>query len=134
VPHAGTDVDWQGAAAGLPPSNVIAFSVRDAGSRVLYVAFNPYLEPVSVALPGAGPSGIWRLVVDTSRLPPDDINLEGPLLPLGQPLYELAPKAGVLMVGAGNSDGQGPGMSMRGGTGRAPGAMRGPMRPASSFQ
>lgn len=93
-------MDWQGVALGAAPSSVIAFSLRDSSSRVIYVAMNPYAEAVNIALPGPGPSGIWRLVVDTSRLPPDDINLQGPLLSSGQPLYELAPKAGVLMVGA----------------------------------
>ncbi len=70
--RAGAEVDWHGALAGAPPSNVLAFSLRDESTgAAVYVALNPYPAPVQVALPGAsGPGSLWRLVVDTSKLPP----------------------------------------------------------------
>ncbi|KAJ9514282.1 hypothetical protein QJQ45_012210 [Haematococcus lacustris] len=96
----GAEVDWHNAAQGVAPSNLIAFTLRDSGERALYVAFNPYPHHVSVALPGPAAAGAWRLVVDTSRLPPEDIDLEGPLLPVGQPLFDVAPQAGILLISA----------------------------------
>lgn len=55
---------------------------------------------LQVALPGPG-SGSWRLVVDTSRLPPNDIDLDGPVLDPGQFLFDVGPKAGIMLVAVG---------------------------------
>lgn len=95
----GSEVDWQNLSGGAVPTNAIAFSVRAADTgRSLFCVFNPYDEPVTMALPGVELNGSWRLVVDTARLPPEDANLDGPVLPYGQPVVEVAPKAGLLLV------------------------------------
>jgi len=94
----GGTVDWQNTQGGAVPSNVIAFSVAEVSGKGMFCVFNPYNEPVTVALPGPEGGGQWRLVVDTSRMPPEDADLDGPLLPPGQPLAEVGPKAAMLLL------------------------------------
>lgn len=110
--------DWSGeaSASGSPTASFIAFSVTGSGvgdgvespasssssgaagsatTSAVYVAFNPSGDAVLAQLPSP-PAGMqWRRLVDTSRLPPDDV------VPAGAELlerdYQIAPGAALML-------------------------------------
>jgi isoamylase len=119
------DWSGEGAASGAAGANFISFSVRGnppgyappahqappsmgsdsdgegsgaptvAPTQAVYVGFNPNPEPVTAFLPSP-PAGMqWRRLIDTSRLPPDDVVLEGGELLQGD--YIIAPGAALML-------------------------------------
>eukprot|EP00878_Enallax_costatus_P025353 GHUV01027123.1.p1 GENE.GHUV01027123.1~~GHUV01027123.1.p1 ORF type:complete len:648 (+),score=120.67 GHUV01027123.1:549-2492(+) len=92
--------DWSGEAAAsqIPGANYVAFSLKGDKQQAVYVGFNPNPEPCAAALPVLGPNTQWKRVVDTARLPPQDVVLDsGELLDTE---YIVAPGAAIMLEAA----------------------------------
>lgn len=107
LPPGTTGLQENGGAApparpGAPvPLTAMASSKPAAPQQAVYVGFNPNPEPTAVNLPPP-PAGMqWRRLIDTSRLPPDDIVPQGGELLERE--YILAPGAALMLDAASRS-------------------------------
>lgn len=92
-----SEPDWSGeaAAALLPGSNYVAFMVKGDQQQAVYVGFNPNPEPCSASLPPPGLHMQWKRIVDTARMPPQDVAVEhGEML---HSEYVVAPGAAIML-------------------------------------
>jgi len=69
--------------------------------RAVFAAFNPHGHFVTAALPPPPAGASWRLAADTARPPPDDVFEDPAPLPPFTPSYDMAGKAGLLLVADG---------------------------------
>jgi glycogen operon protein len=97
-------VVWHGTKRGKPDwtteSRMVALHLlRSRNDEDIYIAVNGHWEPRDFELPLVGPDLRWRLFVDTTREPPDDIAEPGGELPI--PAFttlRVSPRSLVVLV------------------------------------
>jgi isoamylase len=102
------DVRWYGVGPNVDlsfDSHSVAYCLHGAsvGDGDLYVMINAYHEPLAFEVQ-EGPSGGWRLAIDTGLNSPDDIANPGEEPALASRRYNVLPHSVVVLLGGGGRD------------------------------
>lgn len=96
------DVVWHGVLPNRPEwtntSRLLAFSLQDiAHHYAIYVAFNAFFKEVSIQMPAVEKGGGWKVIVDTSKTPPEDFTDEASAQTLTSLEYTLPAYSALLL-------------------------------------